>query len=70
MVIRISRNSERTAAFVSGAGRFEARLADRGWVVFDIRLQQVAIVDGRRLDGLSESQAGAKADELSFPLSC
>jgi hypothetical protein len=67
MVVRISGNSTRKFAEVSRGGRFEARLADRGWVVFDLQLHQVAIVNGRCLDRLNESQARASADKLSFP---
>ena len=47
-------------------GRFEARLADGGWVVFDAHLGKTFVdAAGRRYEYLSEKEAVAKADELN-----
>ena len=65
MIMRISSSSERKAPTARSGGRFEARLADGGWVVFDTQLEKIVIADGRRLERLSGVRAHAKAEDLN-----
>ena len=66
MILKPSSDLGRPVPRNSGLGRFEARLADGGWVVFDTR-QGSTVLDrtGQRFERLSENQARAKADDLN-----
>ena len=60
MIVRISGNSERKINNRNGSDRFEARLTDGGWVVFDTCLEQVVSLEGRHLERLTDTAARAK----------
>jgi len=64
MIVRISSSSERKPTSDIG-GRFDVRLSDGGWLVFDTETGDVAVVGGQRLRGLKESRARARAQKLN-----
>ena len=65
MVVRISADSTRKPSPINGAGRYEARLADGGWVVFDTKTDGIALERGRPLQGLTKVRARHLAEKLN-----